>query len=147
MFVLKAKRVNKFAKRENKIRGIASCLFWRRPTATSHPSDIFPRSFKISSGSFCKSASIKTIISPFAACMPVSSARVWPRFFAQEINLRGFKFLASFSVLSVEPSFTKIISKASFCFPIASTIRQCNSFIVFSSLKTGTTTEIICLII
>jgi hypothetical protein len=71
--------MSQLAMREGILRDTS--LSWRlkrQPTTMSLPSSIFPNSMPMSAGSFCRSPSMVTTISPRACSMPAAMAAVWP---------------------------------------------------------------------
>src|SRR3989338_4842811 len=82
---------NKFENFEGIFFSKESFLLILHPLTTSYPSSIFSNNRGISSGSFCKSASMVIIIMPLEFLKPASKAAVCPKFF---LNLMIFTLLS-----------------------------------------------------
>ncbi|KER35817.1 hypothetical protein AL00_13825 [Sphingobium indicum F2] len=63
---------------DTKTRSPPSCRFLRQPTTMSCPAWISSTMRGMSSGSFCRSPSMVTMMSPRAFWMPAAIAAVWP---------------------------------------------------------------------
>src|SRR5258706_4267551 len=140
------------ARRVMELTSFEACLrksvSWR-PTRTV-PTRSWPFSYSatrrgISSGGFCRSASIVTTNSPRAAAKPAITAACWPKLRTNETTTTsGFSARASSScssVLSREPSSTSTSSKGLPRARSTGSVRAKSVARLASSLKTGTTTE------
>jgi hypothetical protein len=104
-----------FAIRDDTSRTHESRRFWRTPFTTSAPSaSIFAMSLGMSAGSFCRSASSVTVISPRTASKPAANAAVWPWLPSSTTTRTRGSFSAisrsTARLRSFEPSSTKTIS-------------------------------------
>src|SRR5688500_5791554 len=132
-------------RREGSVRPHESARPKRRPLATSAPPSTAATSFGMSSGEFCKSASIVTTTSPRARTSPACMAGCWPKFrlnrTARTCPSPACRRSSTAQVPSEEPSSTKMSSYGCPSDSRAATLRRYTSSSVPSSLKTGTTSE------
>jgi len=116
------------------------------PETTSYPSSILAIKNCISFGSYWRSESIMTILFPFASSKPCSSAPGFPAFFLKLMTcVCLFCFAISvniFSLSSIEPSLTKMISYGLPKVVIAPSSSSKKASKLGPSLYSGTTTEI-----
>ena len=106
-----ARFTTKLAARRKKV----SCRCWRMPPTESAPASTAARSFPISSGGFCRSASRVTSTSPRARSMAAMSAMCCPAFEENSMTRTRPGYFAAISsrivwLRSRLPSFEKMTS-------------------------------------